>query len=220
MPKTTFRNLPSEKRQIIETEAVHEFAEHGYEAASISQIVSRAGIAKGSFYQYFEDKHDLFMHLVDLAAQEKQAFFRNLPNPDPSLDFFQYLRWLFEAGYAYAARQSTLNQAISRVLFGEGMFMGEAFREVRERSAGMYRELIQRAVKQGDIASTVDPVVAGFVIETLLNALGLFIMNQQTGIQANLQQGSLDWLHSEKARQIVDHLLDILENGMGDPVHR
>jgi AcrR family transcriptional regulator len=41
-----FYNLPNEKRALIEEVAIDEFAEHGFEGASISAMVSRAGIAK------------------------------------------------------------------------------------------------------------------------------------------------------------------------------
>jgi AcrR family transcriptional regulator len=76
MPKQTFFNLPEEKRQTIIDVAIEEFAENGFEAASINRIVANSGISKGSFYQYFEDKLDLFMHLVDILAQEKTNIFQ------------------------------------------------------------------------------------------------------------------------------------------------
>ncbi len=217
MPKPTFLNLPDEKRQVIEAAAIDAFAARGFEAASISRIVEQAGIAKGSFYQYFESKQDLFMHLVDLAASEKRAFFQHLPPPESSMDFFSYLRWLFAAGYAYAAVQSKLNQAVSRVLFGEGLFLGEAFREIRAATSRMFAEMIRQAAERGDLDPAVDPAVAAFVVETLLNALGLFILSQQPVSKEDLQQGSLDWLHSGKAQQIIDDVLRILEHGLGNP---
>ena len=59
MPKETFLNLPEEKRNRILDAAIQEFAANPYDVASISNIVRKVGIAKGSFYQYFEDKKDL-----------------------------------------------------------------------------------------------------------------------------------------------------------------
>lgn len=67
MPKQTFMNLPEDKRQWILECAIDEFSEHGYSGASISRLVSAAKIAKGSFYQYFEDKEDLYAYLLDYA---------------------------------------------------------------------------------------------------------------------------------------------------------
>ncbi|EDM75539.1 hypothetical protein PPSIR1_13560 [Plesiocystis pacifica SIR-1] len=64
MPKPTFLNLPDEKRQRITELAIDEFSTHPYRQASLSRIVARAGIAKGSMYQYFENKLDLYQWLV------------------------------------------------------------------------------------------------------------------------------------------------------------
>jgi AcrR family transcriptional regulator len=83
MPKTTFFNLPEEKRRLILDLAIEEFAERDYKSASISNIVARAGIAKGSLYQYFEDKHDLYLYLIELAGEEKKVFLASHPPPDP-----------------------------------------------------------------------------------------------------------------------------------------
>lgn len=214
MPKQTFFNLPEDKQRLIEEAAVEEFAERGYEAASITQMVSRAGIAKGSFYQYFEDKHDLFMHLVNRVMEEKRTYFKDRQPPAPGMDVFASLRWMFEAGFAYAATQSRLNQAVSRVLFGEGLFMGDMFKEARHASAQMFIEMFQRAAEHGDIDVNIDPSVAAFVVETLLNSLGLFILSQQAVGQEVLQQGRIDWLTSERAHQIVDNMLLVLEHGL------
>jgi TetR/AcrR family transcriptional regulator len=54
MPKQTFFNLPDEKRDLITDVVIDEFADNDYDKVSISRIVQRAGIAKGSFYQYFD----------------------------------------------------------------------------------------------------------------------------------------------------------------------
>lgn len=64
MPKKTFFNLPEEKRRNIIDIALEEFAANGYSKTSINSIVSRADIAKGSVYQYFNDKKDFYLYLV------------------------------------------------------------------------------------------------------------------------------------------------------------
>lgn len=64
MPKQTFFNLSEEKRNTILKAAREEFAIRLYEEASISRIIVKAGIPRGSFYQYFEDKEDLFKFIL------------------------------------------------------------------------------------------------------------------------------------------------------------
>jgi AcrR family transcriptional regulator len=214
MPKQTFFNLSDKKRTLIEEVATDEFAAHGFEGASISAMVARAGIAKGSFYQYFEDKRDLFLHLVHLVQQRKLAYFRDQTPPNPDLDLFAYLRWMFEAGMAFAARESRLNQAVSRVLFAEGLYYAEIFREAREQTSATFAAMIERAVRRGDIDPRVDGPTAAFMLETLLNSLGLFMLSQQSVSAEALSAGSLGWLRSERAQQITETLMRVLEHGL------
>ncbi len=61
MARTRFNNLEPEKQEAILAAAADEFAERGYEAASLNRIIEAAGISKGSLYYYFDDKADLFL---------------------------------------------------------------------------------------------------------------------------------------------------------------
>jgi len=60
MVRPRFKNLPREKRERIMEVAGREFADHGYDGASVSHILEQAGISKGAAYYYFENKADLF----------------------------------------------------------------------------------------------------------------------------------------------------------------
>ena len=54
-----------ERRQQILNVARDVFAKRGYHAAKIEDIVAAAGIARGTFYLYFEDKRAIFEEIVD-----------------------------------------------------------------------------------------------------------------------------------------------------------
>ena len=64
MPSETFLRLPEEKRTRLVDAAWEEFLRVPFEEVSINQIIQRAKIPRGSFYQYFEDKKDLFFYLI------------------------------------------------------------------------------------------------------------------------------------------------------------
>lgn len=64
MPSKTFFNLSAEKREKLLTAAKDEFSTHPFSDASINRIIRAAGIPRGSFYMYFEDKADLFYYLL------------------------------------------------------------------------------------------------------------------------------------------------------------
>jgi AcrR family transcriptional regulator len=56
------------RREAILDAALTVFAEHGYEAARLDDVASRAGVAKGTLYLYFKDKEALFEALVRSAV--------------------------------------------------------------------------------------------------------------------------------------------------------
>ena len=78
MPSDTFFRLPEEKRRRLMDAAWEEFTSVRFSDASINRIIRTANIPRGSFYQYFTDKDDLFSYLVrplqqhffDLARDE------------------------------------------------------------------------------------------------------------------------------------------------------
>lgn len=65
MPTETFFRLPEEKRNRFLNAAWEEFTRTSFADVSINQIVRQAGIPRGSFYQYFVDKRDLFVYLME-----------------------------------------------------------------------------------------------------------------------------------------------------------
>lgn len=64
MPSSTFLNLPAEKQEKLLEAATREFSHKPFNEASINQIIKEAGIPRGSFYMYFQDKEDLFLYLI------------------------------------------------------------------------------------------------------------------------------------------------------------
>ena len=70
MPSTTFFNLPIEKRNIIIDAAMTLFIENDYDKVTIRMIASHSNISIGSFYQYFEDKDDIYLFLITRGAKK------------------------------------------------------------------------------------------------------------------------------------------------------
>lgn len=64
MIKRTFYNLPPEKREKIIDVTKKEFSKGNKKKITINSVIEKAGISRGSFYQYFDDKLDL----VELVA--------------------------------------------------------------------------------------------------------------------------------------------------------
>lgn len=91
MPKETFYRLPDEKRERIMAAAEREFLENSFEAASINRIIKEAAIPMGSFYQYFEDKKDIFLYIVSTHKNEAFGFVESFIK-DSDGDVFSFMR--------------------------------------------------------------------------------------------------------------------------------
>ena len=62
------RKKKDAKRTAMMTAAMRVFAEKGYHAATVRDVVSEADVAIGTFYFYFPDKETLFVHLYEETA--------------------------------------------------------------------------------------------------------------------------------------------------------
>jgi hypothetical protein len=87
--------------EVIIDAAIEEFAEYGLENASTNRIVANSGISKGSFYQYFEDKQDVFMYLLSVLEREKLEYFKGKHPPSANMDTFGYFRWMIKTGMEF-----------------------------------------------------------------------------------------------------------------------
>lgn len=75
MPKQTFFHLPKDKQDTLIQSAKEEFSRAPLHEASIANIIKNAGIPRGSFYQYFENKEDLFYYLLNQLAERNHERF-------------------------------------------------------------------------------------------------------------------------------------------------
>ena len=81
--------LPEERKLSILNAAKEMFAINGYHDTSISDIIKRADIARGTFYLYFKDKREIFDALFDQLLQKiNESLMRVTIAPDqkPPLD--------------------------------------------------------------------------------------------------------------------------------------
>jgi TetR/AcrR family transcriptional regulator len=78
MPLKTFLNLKKERQQEIIDACLEEFSFHDYRDASLTRIIAKLGIAKGSFYRYFESKRDLYRYLIEYAKTHNNRLFNEI----------------------------------------------------------------------------------------------------------------------------------------------
>ncbi len=111
MPTSTFFALPAARRERLVQEAIVEFSERPFAQASLSQIALRSRIAKGSFYQYFSDKLDLYRWLVtEEAPRHKREFLAASP---AAADFWAGFETSIERGMAFLVEHPRLARLLA-----------------------------------------------------------------------------------------------------------
>src|SRR5436309_2108657 len=104
MPTVTWARLDPLRRAAVIDAAESEFGAHGFSRGSLNVIARRAGVAKGSLFQYFADKRDLYAYVTDVASQRVRAYMEDLIlRLDPSRPVFEHLTDLLDGGVAAQA---------------------------------------------------------------------------------------------------------------------
>lgn len=80
MPNKTFDNLSDEKKEAVIQAALKEFTVHDFDSASLNDIITEIGIAKGSFYRYFNNKKDLYDYLIEYGLDKKINYVSKVMN--------------------------------------------------------------------------------------------------------------------------------------------
>jgi AcrR family transcriptional regulator len=113
----TWARIDPTRRAAVVEAAEAEFGAHGFSQGSLNVIARRAGVAKGSLFQYFADKRDLYAFIADTASQRVRSYMEDrIRELDASRPFFEFLTDLLDAWVAYFAdhpRERALHAAVS-----------------------------------------------------------------------------------------------------------
>ena len=219
MPKDTFFNLPPDKRARIADAAIDEFAEKGYTGASISRIVAKAKIAKGSFYQYFDGKIVLFKWLLyDVGAQRKLETIRDMTPAEPG-DYWEQLSQMFIAGLRYGLNNPKLSR-IAAVLWHptsdpELQGMVSEFQTLARRN---WKLLLQQGQAMGQVRLDLDlDLAAEFALAQVMLGLDL-AMQRHLGmdmIEFCSHPELEDRFPVEQQRVMVGKILELVKRAIG-----
>ncbi len=199
MPSNTFLNLPEDKQTRLMDAASREFSAKPYNEASINKIIQEAGIPRGSFYMYFQDKEELFRYLVrgyveQLLMVLEEALLRE------GGDVFAAMRALFD--YVWEKREE-------RALGGMG-----AMSAIISRNGGMQRGALLDLLDSGEalerLRQSVNPALLDLRREEDLDDL-LAVLLSVVGplLYAGIEAGD-----APGYREHLDGILDILRRGM------
>ncbi len=203
MPKQTFFNLPEDKKERILNTAIDEFSKYYYHKASISRIVKNAGIAKGSFYQYFEDKKDLFKYLIGRAGEEKMKHFNPIMTNIDNVNFFEVVRAMYITGIRFAMENPRLQQiADNFIRDNDTRLKQEILGDNIPKSNEMFISMINKGIEKGDLDPSIDVALTASIITNLNIAISDYFIKEVKG---------KDYM---EMMPLVDKMLYILKNGI------
>ena len=159
---------PTAKRQQIMDGARKVFLEHGFDGASMNDIVRATGVSKGTIYAYFPSKERLFETLIfeDRRGQAERLF-DIIDESRPVADM------LHEMGLRFGRMLSAPEQIayVRMVIAASAKFpeAGRAFYEAGPRyGLERLRHYVTEKVRQGEL-HTDDPEMAAMQLLELLH---------------------------------------------------
>lgn len=207
MPNTAFFNLSEDKRNLIISVAIDEFASANYDTASINQICKKSNIAKGSFYQYFTDKLDLYIYIMTIAIEEKVNFFTTILENFKTLTLLEQIRLLFIKGIEFAKKNPQYAALGEQFLKESNEHAKQAvIKEGEKRSDIIFAQMIDYAKLKGEINSEVETLALSMMLQSLNKTVNEYTLNKYGGTN------HINF--SEDTNELVDSLLNIIFNGI------
>lgn len=220
MPKETFHNLAPAKKEVITKAFLYEFSHFNYEDASITSVVKSLGIAKGSIYQYFEDKMDLFLYLKGESEMTKMHYVQHVQRSDHP-DFWSYYRELYKEGIKFDSEHPLK----SRLLYNIAQNLHTStLRELgdtwKKQALAMMEMMIQGEVDQGFFRDDVSVAAMAHFLYTVSASIGDY-MKSIHGVDFDKSLESDQPILADKKDvilQSVDEYLVLIQNAFNKSI--
>jgi AcrR family transcriptional regulator len=170
----------TDRRGEILAAAMKVFEASGYAATTVDAIAEAAGVAKGSIYNYFPSKHELFQQIFTgaMAAAEEQAV-AILTGPLPAADKITRLldSWFSRLGYHRRIGRLALEFWLTAAREQQGELaqtFAKNYALWRQRLAGVLTQGIEEGAFRRDLqtqvgASLIMAVLDGIGVQLILD---------------------------------------------------
>ena len=190
----TERGRATRRALLDAAEAV--IAEHGFEAASVSEITRRAGVAQGTFYVHFSDKHAAFLELVQHVNRSvREAGARAISGVEGRAEQER-------AGLAAYFQHVADDPALYRIIRQAEFVDPDAYQDHYRRIAEPYAAGLRAAIERGEIADGVDPELLAYVLMGIAEFMGMKLVL---------------WEHRLPGDEAFDQLMTFVLRGLGVP---
>lgn len=203
MPKDTFFNLPPDKRAKILEVAIDAFSQEHFEKVSVNQIVANSGISKGSFYQYFEDKTDLYKHIIQRIIEKKMDYITPVMANPFEHKFIDVVRDMNLSGIRFA-KENPKFTAIGNFLLKDikKPFYKEIINQNQGQAHDVYAMLLKHAIARGEVREDIDVDFTARII---------FKMSSEV-ILEEIDLNSEKWM--DNVIELLDKFMTLIENAI------
>jgi AcrR family transcriptional regulator len=185
---------PEERRAQLLAAARLVFAREGYHRAGVGDVVAECGVARGTFYRYFDSKRAVFAVVLGQMMDEVVAVVRPIDVGQPISDqVWANLERLIRAITA---------QDVCRVLFGEAIGIDEEGDDALRAFYGEALSRIEAALRTGQQLGVVRPGDVSVLARCLLGLL------KEPVVQATLNGEEID------AEVLVSEIGQLLRAGL------
>ena len=216
MPTTTFLNLTEAKRNRFIEVALKEFSDNNFERASINQIIKELGIARGSVYQYFEDKLDLWLFLKKYSEQEKLKYIIKVNRTDYT-SFWDYYRALYISGIDFDLESPLCSRFLYRIGFKENSPELDKYLNTWKNKANeMFTVWVNEEKKKGAFNKKLSTeLIVHFLITMSLSIADLLQTKYKVDFDKNIKSGKPIYAKNKKQFiSAVNDLISVLEKAL------
>ena len=142
----------SERRQQILSVARDVFARRGYHQTTIDDIALQAGVARGTFYLYFEDKRAVFSDLIDRFASQLTVAIVRIVTDDPQRPVVEQVRENIRAIIGTCLTE----RSMTKILFTDAVGIDPAFDRKLFTFYDTVVQLLAESLKDGQALGIVD----------------------------------------------------------------
>lgn len=185
-----------DKRHLILDKALEVFTEKDYQHATVDEIADRAEIGKGTVYRYFKNKEELFLELLESAAElRRRTILENIQiNEDLRGKLGRFVMSLLR----FTKSQPQMFRLLTCEVGAAQSDFSQKVSRIQNEHQGIIVQILTDGVRQNKFRE-INPLIASVYLCKLI-------------------EGALQIFESEPnytVDQIVLTMLDLIWNGLG-----
>ena len=182
MPTDTFYNLkPDKKRRVIDA-TLKELSTHPYEHVNLANIIRDSNIARGSFYQYFIDKDDLYMYFITYISEIKQSVYKDIFDLNSDISFLDRYKKLYLRGYDFFEQYPNHVKAGYYVTQSSLFKSSDLYKKSVDVGTKFFEQLINIDKERNIIRKSIDSKVLAEFLMTYMNQISIddYLLNKES----------------------------------------